>query len=114
PPVAARPLVAAGALFLDDAGRVLLVRPTYKPGWDIPGGYVERGETPREACQREISEELGLRVVVGHLLTVDWAPHPDQGDKVLFIFNGGRLSRGQISAIDFRDGEIADHAFIEE
>ncbi|HEX4831645.1 MAG TPA: hypothetical protein VH478_11200 [Trebonia sp.] len=32
----ARPLVAAGALFLDEEGRVLLVSPSYKQGWEIP------------------------------------------------------------------------------
>jgi ADP-ribose pyrophosphatase YjhB (NUDIX family) len=42
----ARPRVAAGLLIRDDTGRVLLVKPTHKDGWDIPGGYVEPGETP--------------------------------------------------------------------
>ena len=42
----ATPPVAARALFLDGASRVLLVHPTYKDTWDIPGGYVERGESP--------------------------------------------------------------------
>jgi hypothetical protein len=41
-----RPYVAAGVLFFDAAGRILLVQPTYKDYWDIPGGYVETGETP--------------------------------------------------------------------
>jgi len=39
----ATPRVAAGALFFGDQGRVLLVHPTYKDTWDIPGGYVECG-----------------------------------------------------------------------
>ena len=57
----ATPRVAAGALFFDDQGRVLLVHPTYKDTWDIPGGYVERGESPAAACRRELKEELGHR-----------------------------------------------------
>ena len=59
----ATPRVAAGALFSDESGRVLLVKPTYKKTWDIPGGYVEPGESPRAACIREIREELGLSVL---------------------------------------------------
>ncbi len=46
----ATPRVAAGVLFRDAAGRVLLVKPTYKDGWEIPGGYVERGESPHAAA----------------------------------------------------------------
>jgi hypothetical protein len=48
----ARKRIAAGALFRDEDGRVLLVDPTYKPTWDLPGGAVERKRshrTPRAA-----------------------------------------------------------------
>jgi 8-oxo-dGTP diphosphatase len=105
-------LVAAGALFTDAGGRVMLVRPTYKPYWDIPGGYAEPRESPKSACLREVREELGLRVSIGRLLSVDWAPHPDEGDKILFIFDGGSLSDDQLAAIAFRDGEIAEYRFV--
>ncbi len=110
----AKPAVAAGVLFLDGRGRPMLVRPTYKPYWDIPGGYVEAGEAPSAACAREIYEELGLRVPVGDLLTVDWAPHPAEGDKVLFIFDGGTLTQRQLSEISFRDGEIDEWSFVRD
>jgi 8-oxo-dGTP diphosphatase len=94
PPPMATPRMAAGVLFRDQGGRVLLVKPTYKAGWDIPGGYVEPGESPKQAAQREVREELGIDPPIGRLLVVDWAPHPDEGDKVLFIFDGGQLDAG--------------------
>lgn len=87
----ATPRVAAGALFLDDHGRVLLVHPTYKDTWDIPGGYVERGESPAAACRRELNEELGLDRDPRRLLAVDWAPNAGEGDKLLFLFDCGQL-----------------------
>lgn len=87
----ATPRVAAGALFLDAAGRVLLVHPTYKDTWDIPGGYVERGESPAAACRRELAEELGLDRKPHRLMSVDWAPHEREGDKLLFLFDCGDL-----------------------
>ncbi|WP_433300851.1 NUDIX domain-containing protein [Actinoplanes sp. CA-030573] len=106
-------LVAAGALFRDEGNRIMLVRPHYKPEWDIPGGMVEEGETPSEACAREVAEELGLTITPGPALVVDWAPHPTQGDKLLFVFDGGALTAAQLAAIRFADGEILEWAYVE-
>src|SRR5215472_15486250 len=106
-----RARAAAGALFTDAGGRVLLVRPTYKPGWDIPGGYMEHGETPLETCRREVREELGIEPPIGRLLAVDWTPHPEEGDKVVFIFDGGTLAPDHLAAIQLPPDELAEYAF---
>src|SRR4051812_12725094 len=92
----ATPRVAAGALFVDDRGRVLLVHPTYKDTWDIPGGYVERGESPAAACRRELKEELGIDRTPLRLLNVDWAPNDREGDKLLFLFDCGELGDDEL------------------
>jgi 8-oxo-dGTP diphosphatase len=110
----AAPKVAAGALFVDEQDRIMLVRPTYKPYWDVPGGYVEEGESPLQACAREVAEELGLVVGILGLLAVDWAPHPDEGDKMLFLFDGGKLTAKQLETVEFRDGEIQEFKFVDE
>ncbi|WP_181787672.1 NUDIX domain-containing protein, partial [Streptomyces phytophilus] len=52
--------LAAGVLLFDEDDRVLLVDPTYKPGWEFPGGVVEAGEAPARGGIREVAEELGL------------------------------------------------------
>jgi 8-oxo-dGTP diphosphatase len=106
-----RAYVAAGVLFFDDAHRILLVQPTYKDHWDIPGGYVETGETPAQAAAREVHEELDLETPVGPLLVADWAPHPDEGDKLLIIFDGGTLTADQIDGIRLQADELASYAF---
>ena len=59
--------VSAGALVFDRAGRLLILKPTYKSGWTIPGGVLETdGETPGDAGRREVAEELGLHIDAGH------------------------------------------------
>lgn len=108
----ARSALAAGALFVDDQDRVMLVRPTYKPYWDIPGGYVEPGESPYAACVREVAEELGIRPPIGDLLVVDWAPHPDDGDKLLFVFDGGRLDAAALDAIRLQETELSEYRYV--
>lgn len=87
----ATPRMAAGALFVDNQDCVLLVHKTYSNGWDIPGGYVDVGESPAAACQRELAEELGLRREPQRLIAVDWAPSDAEGDKVLWLFDCGEL-----------------------
>ncbi|MFE9404388.1 NUDIX domain-containing protein [Streptomyces sp. NPDC006530] len=107
----ARPRMAAGALFFDDADRVLLVDPSYKDYRDIPGGYVEHGESPLQACVREIHEELGIKPAIGRLLVVDWAPNPGEGDKVLYLFDGGRLTADECRNIELQADELRGYAF---
>jgi 8-oxo-dGTP diphosphatase len=107
----ATPRVAAGVLFRHPDGRVLLVKPTYKDGWEIPGGYVETGESPRAAAVREVHEVLGLDGDLGPMLALDWAPHPAEGDKLLLIFDGGQLDDPTVSGLALAQHEISDAAF---
>jgi 8-oxo-dGTP diphosphatase len=62
--------LASGALFVDGS-KIFLVRKTYGDHWDLPGGYVDRGESPAAACEREVREELSLDVTAQRLLVHD-------------------------------------------
>ena len=87
-----RKRMGAGVLVRDGDDRVLLVEPTYKPDWEIPGGIVEVDESPRAGCAREVREELGLDLAVGRLLVFEWQPSaPDRTESLLFVYDGGVL-----------------------
>lgn len=88
------PRLASGALFVV-GDKILLVRKTYGNCWDITGGYVDRGESPASACEREVREELGLNRTARRLLAHDWAPSDAEGDKLLYIFDCGELGRDE-------------------
>ena len=104
--------IGAGVLFSDAAGRILLVRPTYKSHWEIPGGLVERNEAPDRAAAREIGEELGVDRVPGRLLCVDWVPARDpKTDGLMFLFDGGVLDDAA-AELRLPGDELAEYRFV--
>ncbi|MBL7499780.1 NUDIX hydrolase [Frankia sp. CNm7] len=104
----ARKRVSADAVIRDETGRLLLVDPTYKPDWDLPGGMAEANEPPRQAVRRELKEELDLDLHVGELLCVDWvSPHGPWDDLLAFVFDGGTLSADQARSLHAVDPELA-------
>jgi ADP-ribose pyrophosphatase YjhB (NUDIX family) len=109
-----RKRVSAGVLVTDAAGRVLLVDPVYKPGWEIPGGAVEAEESPRAGAVREVKEELGLVLPVGRLLVVDWSPaRGERSESLAFVFDAGVLSPAAAGDIALPPDELRGFAFVE-
>lgn len=96
-----KPVLAAGAVIVDDAGRVLMVKRGHDPDkgrWSIPGGHVEPDETLVAAARREVFEETGLHVEIGRELWSVTVPYP--GDETFEIHDfeatviGGHLRAG--------------------
>jgi ADP-ribose pyrophosphatase YjhB (NUDIX family) len=105
---------SAGALIFDATGRLLILKPTYKKGWTIPGGQIDAdGESPWEACRRETLEECGLQVERGRLICVDYLrPKPSRPGGVRFLFHCGSFGDGQLDAIALQPEEIEAHRLV--
>ena len=103
--------VSAGALIFDRKGRLLILKPTYKSGWTIPGGVMEAdGESPWEACQREVREETGIEVGRGRLAAMDFRrPRPGRPGGIRFLFDCGRVSDGALAGIVVQPEEISEY-----
>jgi len=105
--------ISAGCLFFDAAGNLLVVNPTYKQDWEIPGGVVEADESPRETVMREVREELGLARAPLRLLGVDYSGQTDRRTESLqFIFLGGVLSADEIARIRLPAAELSEYRFL--
>jgi 8-oxo-dGTP pyrophosphatase MutT (NUDIX family) len=108
--------VAAGVLLFDEEDRVLLVDPTYKAGWEFPGGVVEPGEAPARAGMREVAEETGIRLEdVPGLLVVDWElPAPPGYGGLRLLFDGGRLDSDEARRLLLPGPELRAWRFVTE
>jgi len=105
--------MGAGLLVVDGRGNVLLVEPTYKPTWEIPGGSVDADESPRECVLRETREELGFEVTPGRLLVLDYQhPEPDRTESMMFVFDGGVVDSRWAERIQLPPDELRSHRFV--
>jgi ADP-ribose pyrophosphatase YjhB (NUDIX family) len=106
--------VSAGALIYDRAGRLLILKPTYKSGWTIPGGVMEAdGESPWEACQREVREETGLEVSRGRLAAMDFRPaKPGRLAGIRYLFDCGQVADEALADVKLQPEEISDSRLV--
>jgi 8-oxo-dGTP diphosphatase len=117
----ARSYAVACAFVTDPEGRTLIVKPTYRPEWQFVGGMVDVGETPHEACAREIKEEIGIDLEVGSLLVLDYEPvNPFVSAPMsVYVFDCGtvsepdriRLQESELEAFEFLPADEAAAKF---
>jgi 8-oxo-dGTP diphosphatase len=105
---------SAGAMIFDRKGRLLILKPTYKSGWTIPGGVMEAdGETPWDACRREVREECGLEVRRSRLACVDFRPpRPGRPGGLRFLFDCGALGDAALGGLALQEEEISEHRIV--
>jgi len=102
----ADPKVAVAALITRE-NEILLVRRTVDPQcglWALPAGYVDAGEDPARACERECQEETGLKVRVAGLIEVlNGQDHPN-GAHIIIVY------RAEVVSGSLRPGDDVDRA----
>ena len=107
------PKVAVVAVIIQD-GRVLLTRRANTPKqgfWTFPGGFVDAGEDPASAAERECLEETGLRVKVSSLVDVLSGQEHPRGAHILIVYQGNVLT-GALRAGD--DADCANFFTLDE
>lgn len=107
---------STAVIFFNQKNELLILKPTYREGWQVPGGVLEECESPLEGAQRETKEEIGIEsenlslvgVVHGRQLTETGEKY----DVVYFTFFGGILSEEKIKQIVLEEREISEYRFI--
>lgn len=104
-----------GAAILQDArGRLLMVKPNYKPGWSLPGGCIEQGETPLESLLREIKEELGIGLTPAQfkLVAVRYVGEREGRKPYTQLIFKSKLTENQIKDIRPQKEELSEYRFV--
>lgn len=103
--------MGAGCLFFDEQEKMLILKPTYKNHWLLPGGVIENNESPRQACIREVKEEIGLDCQPIKLLCVDYVSDRIHQMESVFVFLGQIISHE--TQIYLSEAEISTYQFLE-
>lgn len=81
---------------IETSDGILLVKPSYKQGWDLPGGIVESEESPVEGLKREIIEELGTSAEIGELRCVDYIHSDWESRPVIMLIFSATIKTNEI------------------
>lgn len=110
-----RKRVITSALVVDEGQRALCVEPTYKATWHLPGGTVEQGESPSDACLRECREELGISITLGRLLAVGHLePGANDSHGALAFVYEASMRNAMIDSLVLAEDEIRSVAWLED
>ena len=108
--------MGVGCLLFNDKSQMLILKPTYRDNWLLPGGVIEKDESPRQACIREVKEETNLDIQPSKLLCVDYVSIEKSDrtfkiESVQFVFLGGTIS--SIDKIKLPKQEISRYQILE-
>lgn len=104
-----RKIIGAKCIVRTRDGKILLVKPSYRDYWHIPGGGVDAGEAPLDTAVRELEEETGLVVAKDRVALVDVFHRPT--DDLTIIYECLDAMDDDV-AVKIPDGEIEAYEFV--
>ncbi|EDK72481.1 NUDIX hydrolase [candidate division TM7 genomosp. GTL1] len=106
--------IGAKVVLTNAEGKLLIVKPTYKPGWQFVGGAVEKNESPLQGAFRETKEEINVDLDVTALTfkAVTYEPAIKGRADVLFVIFAAQLTEEQIANIEVQREEIEEYQFV--
>ena len=106
-----RKRMASGVIVRNTKGEMLILKTTYKDHWEIPGGVVEENESPRQAAEREMREEIGLSVAITNCLVTHYrSAQGEQDENIMFVFDGGAVA--DMTQLKLDGKEISEARFV--
>lgn len=106
-----RKRMASGVLIRNKDGNILILKTTYKDHWEIPGGVVEENESPIQAAEREVKEEIGLDIKIDLCLVIHYRNAQNKQDEnIMFVFDGGIID--DINDLKLENKEISEGKFV--
>lgn len=93
-------------------GKLLIVKSDYKQHWSVPGGIIDAEETPLEAVQREVHEEIGIELpLADYSLVIAASRRSPRGYSYQFIFKAD-FQDDVRDKISLQPSEIEEAAFV--
>jgi len=106
---------AAAGVLVDEQGRMVVLVRGKEPGkgkWDLPGGFVDAGETAEEALRREVREEIGLEVTTMRYLGSWPNIYEYMGVRYRTLDLGFVCEAPEVTRARPREDEVADVLFL--
>lgn len=105
-----RKRMGSGVIVRNKKGEILVLKTNYKDHWEIPGGVVEKNESPKQTAERETLEEVGIKIKIFKCLVIHYRSALEKQDEnIMFIFDGGISS---FSNLKLDNNEISEARFV--
>ena len=104
---------SSGAFIFNEQNQLLILKPSYKDGWNLPSGITEVHESPYQTVIRECKEETNLNIEIQDLVLVDYIREKIKDKKYDYVEFYFTVKATNLSDITIDNEEIIDYKFID-